>query len=122
MKDIEQFLRDNPPEIPDEGQFMIETNARLNTVEGIKQTVDGEHRRWRTAVIVALLAGLVLGCAVSALIMLYPPQPSQMAYTFLEKAVQTLEPWKDFVFGFIAFCALALGLLFLPSRRRASSL
>ena len=122
MKDIEQFLRDNPPEIPDEGQFMIETNARLNAVEGIKQTVDGEHRRWRTAVIVALMAGLVLGSVVTALISLYPPQPSQVEYTFLEKTIQVLQPWKEYLFGFIAFCAILLGLLFLPNRRRASSL
>ena len=121
MNDIEQFLRDNTPEIPDEGQFMIETNARLNAVEGIKQTVDGEHCRWRTAVIVALLAGLVLGSAVTALIWLYPPQYSQVD-SFLAKTVQTLEPWKEVVFGYIAFCAIALGLLFLPNRRRASSL
>ena len=46
-KDIEQYLRDNAPGIPDEGQFLIETNARLRNVEGIKQTVDTERRRGR---------------------------------------------------------------------------
>ena len=62
MKDIEQYLRDNAPETPSEGQFLIETNARLNAVEGIKKTVDGERRNGRIALIVALAAGLVLGC------------------------------------------------------------
>ena len=47
MKDLEQFLRDNAPETPEEGQFLLETNARLDAVEGIKKTVDGERRRGR---------------------------------------------------------------------------
>ena len=33
MKDIEQILRDNKTELPDEGAFLIETNARLSQVE-----------------------------------------------------------------------------------------
>ena len=51
MKDLEQFLRDNAPETPEEGQFLLETNARLNAVEGIKKTVDGERHRGRVALI-----------------------------------------------------------------------
>ena len=69
MKDIEQYLRDNAPETPAEGQFLIETNARLNAVEGIKKTVDGERRRGRIALIVALAAGLVLGCLITLLVL-----------------------------------------------------
>ena len=49
MKDIEQFLRENAPDTPAEGQFMIETNARLNAVEGIKKEVDGARHRGRIA-------------------------------------------------------------------------
>ena len=71
MKDIEQYLRDNAPETPAEGQFLIETNARLNAVEGIKKTVDGERRRGRIALIVALAAGLVLGCLITLLVLFY---------------------------------------------------
>ena len=50
MKDIEQFLRENVPETPDEGQFLIETNARMDSVEGIKKTVDGEYMARASAV------------------------------------------------------------------------
>ena len=64
MKDLDRFLRENAPETPEEGQFLIETNARLDSVEGIKKTVDGENRRWRVALIIALAAGLVLGCII----------------------------------------------------------
>ena len=108
MKDIEQFLRENAPETPDEGQFLIETNARLSAVEGIKQTVDGENRRWRRAVIVALAACLLLGAAVTALMLLYPVR---MDDSFLTKAIQSLQPWKSYLIGFIALCAISLGVL-----------
>ena len=40
MKDIEQYLRENRPETPVEGQFLIETNARLSKVEGIRRSVE----------------------------------------------------------------------------------
>lgn len=121
MKDIDQFLRDNAPETPDEGQFLIEMNARLNQVEGIKKTVDGEYRRWRVALIIALAAGLVLGCALTAMLLLFPVQLPQADASALTKALQAIHPYKNLLFGFIALCAIALGLLFLPRPHRTGS-
>ena len=108
MKDIEQFLRDNTPETPAEGQFLIETNARLNAVEGIKKTVDGEHRRWRLALIIALVSGLALGCIVTGLVLLYPIRPLQAEESFIVKTAQILRQWLPVLVGFIASCAIAL--------------
>lgn len=119
MKDIEQFLRDNTPQTPDEGQFMIETNARLNAVEGIKQTVDGERRRGRVALIIALVTGLVLGCLVTLLVLLYPVQPLQADQTAFAKAVESLQNGKEILFGIIASLALALGLVLMSKKREA---
>lgn len=118
MKDIEQLLRDNKPETPDEGQFMIEMNARLNAVEGIKQTVDGENRRWRKALIIALVAGLVLGSALTALVLLHPLPALQVDESALAKAVQFLQDKKEYLFGFIAVCATTLGILSLSGRHQ----
>ena len=113
MKDIERFLRDNKPQAPEEGQFLIETNARLSAVEGIKKTVDGERRRWRTALVVALLAGLVSGILLMAFITLYPVKPLQVDGSILEKAALALEGRKEILIGIIAVCALALGTVFM---------
>jgi hypothetical protein len=119
MKDIEQFLRENAPETPDEGQFLIETNARLSAVEGIKQTVDGEHRRWRLALLVALVAGLVLGCLVTGLVLLYPVQPLQADEPFLAKAVQNLQQWLPVLVGFMVACAISLAVVLRTKKREA---
>ena len=115
MKDIEQYLHDNVPETPPEGQFMIETNARLNAVEGIKKTVDGERRRGRIALIVALAAGLVLGCVITLLVLFYPVQPvaDNSAFT---KVLEALQDKKEILFGVVAFLAVALGLVSLRKK------
>ena len=117
MKDIEQYLRDNAPETPAEGQFMIETNARLNAVEGIKKTVDGERRRGRITLIIALAAGLVLGCLVTLLVLFYPVQPVQADSTAFTKAMEALQDKKEFLFGAVACLAIALGLVSLTKKQ-----
>ena len=116
MKDIEQYLRDNAPETPAEGQFLIETNARLNAVEGIKKTVDGERRRGRIALIVALAAGLVLGCLITLLVLFYPVQPAADSSAFT-KALEALQDRKEFLYGAIALLAVTLGVVSLTRKR-----
>ena len=117
MKDIEQFLRENAPETPEEGQFLIETNARLSAVEGIKKTVDGEHRRGRIALIITLICGLVIGCLVTLLVTFYPISPEQIDSSALVNAIDTLKGYKEVLMGIIAALALALGLVSATKRQ-----
>ena len=116
MKDIEQYLRDNAPETPAEGQFLLETNARLNAVEGIKKTVDGERRRGRIALVVALAAGLVLGCLITLLVLFYPVQPAADSTAFT-KALEALKGKEEFLYGAVALLAVALGVVSLNRKR-----
>jgi len=118
MKDLEQYLRDNAPDTPAEGQFMIETGARLNSVEGIKKTVDGEHRRGRIALIAALVGGLVLGCLITLLVLFYPAQPTTEATAFT-KALEALQDKKEILFGAIACLSLALGVVSVTRKQEA---
>ena len=115
MKDIEQFLRENAPDTPAEGQFMIETNARLNAVEGIKKEVDGERRRGRIMLIVALAAGLVLGCLITLLVLFYPAQPAADSTAFTD-AIEALQDKKGLLFVGIALLAIALGVVSLRKK------
>ena len=116
MKDIEQFLRDNAPETPDEGQFLIETNARLDSVEGIKKTVDGEQRRWRKALVITLAIGLVLGCLLTLLALFCPVQANGSSFA---KTIEALKGGKEILMGFIACCAIGLGVLSMTKKREA---
>ena len=119
MKDIEQYLRENAPQTPEEDQFLIETNARLDAVEGIKKTVDGERRHWRITLIVTLATGLVLGCLVTLLALFYPIQPSQASASAWAKALEAIQGQKEILMGFVAVCAVALGILSLTKKREA---
>ena len=115
--DIEQYLRDNKPEIPEEGQFLIETNARLSKVEGIKKCVDEDRHRRRGALIVALAAGLVLGTLLTLYGMRHPMASTGMEMSFVSKVAEALQGWKPLPMLFIAFSSLSLGLVFLTRRR-----
>ncbi len=126
MKDIEQILRENKPQAPAEGQFMIETNARLNNVEGIRQTVEAERRRGRVALVAALVAGLVIGCLVTLFAMLYPIHLPALNGTllpgdggFLARAAEYLRDYRAILFAAIASCAIALGLVLTFRKREA---
>ncbi len=119
MKDIEQFLRENAPDMPDDGQFMVETNARLNSVEGIKKTVDGERRRWRKALVIALVVGLAVGCLLTLLVLFCPFEPVQAEDSTLIKALEAMQHGKEFLFGIIAALAIALGVVSITKKREA---
>ncbi|MBO6069315.1 MAG: hypothetical protein J6P50_08960 [Bacteroidales bacterium] len=117
MKDIEQILRDNKPELPDEGAFLIETNARLSKVEGIKDTVDREYRRGRRALVIALAAGLVIGCLATLLVMFYPLPSLAAERTAFTDAIEGLRDYRYYLMTAVAGCAVALGLLLLNRKK-----
>ena len=119
MKDIEQILRDNKPELPDEGAFLIETNARLSQVEGIKSTVDHEYRRGRKALIIALAAGLVLGCAIALLVTFYPLPSLEIDRTAFTDIIETLRGYRQYILIPLAGIAIALGVVVMNKKQQA---
>ena len=119
MMDIEQYLRDNKPELPEEGQFLIETNARLSNVEGVKKCVDEDRHRGRIALSIALGAGLVLGCLATLLVVSYPLPSIELDSTALAKVVAGHQAWKAFLIALIAGCAIALGVVFMSRKKEA---
>ncbi len=58
MKEIEDFLRENRPITKDDPTFILETQRRMEQVEGIKGEVDRQRRHGRVALILALAVGL----------------------------------------------------------------
>jgi len=115
--DLEQYLRQNKPETPDEGQFLIETNARLDQVEGIKQTVDAEHRRGRKVLVIALVGGLVLGSLLTLFALFYPVPSVEQGLSVLAEAAAALRGWKVYLLLPVAVCAVALGVLSMTRKK-----
>ena len=117
MKDIEQYLRQNKPEAPDEGQFLIETNAKLSNVEGIKGTVDAERRHGRLMLVIALVAGLVIGCLLTLFVTFYPVPSIETELSAFSKAIASLREWKILLLLPVAGCAVALGILLMNRKK-----
>lgn len=119
MIDIEQYLRDNKPQMPEEGQFLVETNARLCNVEGVKKCVDEDRSRGRMALIIALAVGLGLGC-LATLLVLYCPLPSiEVGHTAIVRIIAGLKEVKEYLIALVAVCAIALGIVFITRKKEA---
>ena len=119
MMDIEQYLRDNKPEMPEEGQFLVETNARLRNVEGGKKCVNEDLRRRRMALIITLAVGLALGCLISLWVVFYPMPSIEVGQSAIARIMAGLKEWKDFLIALVAGCAIALGVVFMTRKNEA---
>ena len=111
MMDIEQYLRDNKPELPEEGQFLITANAQLEKVEGIKECVDSERKRGRKALAAALVAGIILGSIATIFVLFCPAPEIRLSSSLIEKAAAIIHEWKYLPALLIAGCAIGLGLI-----------
>jgi len=125
MKDIEQFLKENKPQAPAEDSFIIEMNARLEAVEGIKSTVAEERRRGHRMMLAALGAGLILGGLVAAVLILHPALPEAVGGKWLTSVRDAAAGFQTFLKSapqalslLIAALAITLGLVALKPRRR----
>jgi len=116
MKDLEQYLRDNKPGKPGSENFMIELNAKMEAVEGIKKTVAEERKHSRTALVYALIAGIVLGCLLTLFVMLVPSPAETLGSETISNIVAFLREWQILLALPIAGCAITLGLLGLKRR------
>ncbi|MCR5548713.1 MAG: hypothetical protein K6F25_08170 [Bacteroidales bacterium] len=111
MKEIEDFLRENKPAVKDDPTFILETGRRMDQVEGIKAEVDRQRSHGRIALIVALVAGLVLGVLATALAFLYPIDPAAAGESTWQDIRLFLQDNRQYLVYPVAVLAVALGLL-----------
>lgn len=119
MTDIGQYLRNNKPEMPEEGQFLIETNARLSHVEGIKNSVEAGRHRSQIALIIAWASGLVLGSLAMLLVLFCPLPDIEATAGALSGFVASLPEYKELLVAVIAICTGALGVIIVTRERGA---
>ncbi len=70
--ELEKLLRKNRPAVKDDPAFLLKVRQRLDAVEGIKDEVDRQRRLRHIALRVTLLIGIVIGCLITAFIILAP--------------------------------------------------
>ena len=110
--DIESLLRENRPHVKDNPTFLLEVQHKMRAVDGIKSEVDRQRRYGHQALVIALVAGLVLGCIITALAYLFPIDPESLGESLIADIKMILDPWKHYVLIFMAICAITLGVIF----------
>ena len=85
--EIREFFRQTAPKPADPTSFTLELNARLAAVEQIKAYRDREIRRTRQTLLAVFVAGLLMGGAIIALLILHPvrlPAAGSLASTMAQ--------------------------------------
>lgn len=110
--DIESLLRENKPQVKDNPTFLLEVQQKMRAVDGIKSEVDRQRRYGHQALVIALVAGLVLGSIVAMLAYLYPINPEMLGESLIADIKMALDPWKHYVLIFMAICGITLGVIY----------
>ena len=110
--DIEYLLRENKPQVKDNPTFLLEVQQKMRAVDGIKSEVDRQRRYGHQALVIALVAGLVLGSIVAMLAYLYPINPEMLGESLIADIKMALDPWKHYVLIFMAICGITLGVIY----------
>jgi hypothetical protein len=116
---IEEFLRDNRPVVKDDPTFLLETNRRLKSVEGIKAEVDRQRVQGHMALIVTLVIGIVIGAFAVLIGYMHPFDLNQMKEGSLYNALVFIETWKQYLIIPVALLSVTLSLVLSLRRNKA---
>ena len=122
MKEIEDFLRENKPVVKNDPTFILETQRRLDQVEGIKAEVDRQRCHGRLALIIALVVGLLVGIFATAIAFLYPVDAETVGKGVLDSIRLFLTTWKQYLLLPVALLAIALSYVLMSGKRGSSTL
>ena len=115
--EIKDFFRQTAPKPSDATSFTLELNARLAAVEQIKAFRDREIRRTRRILLIVFAAGLLLGGALTAFLILHPVTLPQLPSPDSLAEAPVAAPWLWGAAGLIVLLAVALPLLLLRRHR-----
>ncbi len=71
-KTLETLFADFQPELGDNADFMASLNRKLDAVEYIKKVQDAQIRRYKYAVVAALVLGIISGGTLFAFVITMP--------------------------------------------------
>lgn len=116
---IEEFLRENRPVVKEDPTFLLETNRRLKTVEGIKAEVDRQRVQGHMTLIVTLVIGIVIGAFAVLIGYMHPFDLNQMKEGFLYNALVFMETRKQYLIIPVALLSVTLSLVLSLRRNKA---
>lgn len=111
MKEIEDFLKDNKPQVKDDPAFILKAQRRMEQVEGIKAEVDRQRCYGRVALIIALVAGLAIGIAATAISFLYPVDAQSATEGVIQSVRVFLQDYRQYLLMPVAALAITLGIV-----------
>ena len=113
---IEEFLRNNKPQVKNDPTFLLETQRRMKQVEGIKAEVDRQRSHGRVMLIVTLIIGIMIGAAAVLIGYIFPFNPDNLSDSAFAGILLFLTTWKQYFT--ILLAALSVSLTLLLSRTR----
>ena len=120
-KQLESFLKENKPRPESDPTFILETRRRMSEVEGIKSEVDRTRSGGRSAVIVALVAGITLGTIAASIAYFWPVvDPTALNGGFFDTVRGFLTVYKQYLLFPLAIMITALCLVLTSGRKRIS--
>ena len=117
-KQIEEFLRNNKPQLDQNPTFLLEARQKMREVEGIKAEVDRQRGYGRNVILITLFTGLLVGTVATAIAFLYPVNPSVLGEGLWKSLRLFLDAWKAYLMFPVAGCAVTLGILLGRGRRQ----
>ena len=120
MKEIEDFLRENKPQVKEDPTFILQAQRRMEQVGGIKAEVDRQSHRGRIALIVALVTGLVIGVAAATLAFLFPIRPETVGDGLWQSARLFLQDYRQYLVYPVALFTISLILVLSRSKSYSS--
>ena len=118
-RQLESFLKENRPKVESDPTFILETRRRMEEVEGIKAEVDRTRRTGRIALIVALVTGIALGAAVTAVAYLFPVKPDLDGIGWMADALAWIQTYRQYLLLPVAALITALALVLSLGRKDA---
>lgn len=110
MKEIEEFLRENKPQVKEDPSFILRAQRRMEQVDGIKAEVDRQQCHSRLALIIALAAGTVVGVVATVIAFLYPLDAASASEGLIQSIRAFLQNYRLYLLPSVALLAIGLGL------------
>ena len=110
-KFLEEVFLTQKPKFDDQADFMNKLNKRLDTVEFIKQHQETTIRRYKMAIVVAFVVGIISGIVTIAYILSTPATPPLFSFGVQTKTLLWLSENSRLIVATVLALLMTLGTM-----------